>query len=99
MYERTPFPSSARRGGCAINKMLLSHRSGADGVVRAAKTRRPEYFAELTTPSAPTKEASQHLITVASTPPLRGGEYCAVPIHSHLHRRPSRFARFMRPSE
>ncbi len=33
----------------------------AAGVVRSAKTIRPEHFAELTTPSAPTKEASQHL--------------------------------------
>src|SRR5213594_26208 len=27
------FPSSQRRGGCAIKKMMRSHRSGADGVV------------------------------------------------------------------
>src|SRR5437762_11914239 len=31
-------------------------------------------FAELTTPSAPTKVASRNLIGVAATPPLRGGE-------------------------
>ena len=30
------FPSSQRRGGCGINKMLRSHRSPADGVVRPA---------------------------------------------------------------
>src|SRR5213594_3876617 len=28
------------------------------------------------TPSAPSKEASQYFIDVASTPPLRGGECC-----------------------
>ena len=50
----------------------------ADGVVSSAKILRPEHFAKLTTPSAPTKEASQHFNYVASTPPLRGGEYCAV---------------------
>jgi len=31
------FPSWDRRGGCAINKTMRSHRSGADGVVRSAK--------------------------------------------------------------
>ena len=31
--------------------------------------------AKLTTPSAPLKEASRYFIEVASTPPLRGGEY------------------------
>ena len=44
-------------------------------------------FAELTTPSAPTKEASQHLITVASTPPLRRG-ILPDSIHSQLYRPP-----------
>src|SRR5262249_42014778 len=38
--------------------------------------------------SAPTKEASQRLINGASTPPLRGGECCTVPIDSRLDRAP-----------
>src|SRR5216117_2934265 len=33
------FPSSQRRGGCAVKKMMRSHRSGADGVVRPASPR------------------------------------------------------------
>jgi len=33
----------------------------AAGVVSSAKTLRPGHFAELTTPSAPIMEASQHL--------------------------------------
>src|SRR6266566_3496426 len=36
---------------------------------------RPKPFANLTTPSAPIKEASRYFLKVASTPPLRGGEY------------------------
>jgi len=36
------FPSSQRRGGCAIKRMSRSDRSGADGVVRPAQR-----FAEL----------------------------------------------------
>src|SRR5262249_7958724 len=33
------FPSSQMKGGCAIKKMLRSHQSGADGVVRPASHR------------------------------------------------------------
>ena len=50
------FPSLQRRGGCAIKKKV-PFRSGADGVV--AHTKR---FAELTTPAAPTKEASRYFL-------------------------------------
>jgi len=67
------FPSSQRRGGCAINKCR--------GATEAAQTgwsdRHGRVFAELTTPSAPIKVASRNLIRVAATPPLRGGECCA----------------------
>src|SRR5216110_1869666 len=38
-FGRGAFPSSQRRGGCAIRKMTRSHRSGADGVVRPARLR------------------------------------------------------------
>ena len=65
----------------------------ADGVVRSAKTFRPLHLAELTTPSAPTKEVSQHLVNVASTPPLRGGECCSIQfIHGFINRRYSEFS-------
>jgi len=37
--------------------------------------RKSSVFAGLTTPSAPLKEASRHLVYVAATPPLRGGEF------------------------
>src|SRR5262249_20053120 len=78
--------SPPRRGGvdARSKKNCEATLFRADGVVSSAKTLRPGHFAELPTPSAPTKEASQHLINVASTPPLRGWECCAVPVHSHL---------------
>src|SRR5438034_8395027 len=37
---------------------------------------RPKPFANLTTPSAPIKEASRYFLKVASTPPLRAELYC-----------------------
>ncbi len=67
------FPSSQRRGGCAIKKMPRSHKSGADGVVSSAGLGRR---AELTTPSATNRNGSI-VFDVADTPPLRGGECAA----------------------
>src|SRR5437762_12100063 len=69
--EKT-FPSSQRRGGRDINKMLRSIllRSG-----RGAQTGRTKYCAELTTPSARKRSLRGFLIDRAATPPLRGGEY------------------------
>ena len=58
------FPSWNRRGGCA-SKKKLPFRSGADGVVAHTNC-----FAELTTPAAPSKEASRHFLDGASTPPV-----------------------------
>src|SRR5213593_3206815 len=68
--EKT-FPSSQRRGGRDINKMLRSIllRSG-----RGGQTGETKYCAELTTPSAREKVASQLLVDRAATPPLRGGD-------------------------
>jgi thiamine monophosphate synthase len=60
-------PLLVRRGGCALKKMSRSLRSGADGVVAHRKISR------LTTPAAPTKEASRHFLDVASTPPHEEG--------------------------
>src|SRR5262245_44278642 len=62
-------PLLVRRGGCASKKMLRSLLSGADGVV----TR--EVVSRLTTASAPTNEASRHLLDVASTPPHEEGNF------------------------
>src|SRR5947209_16145962 len=78
--ECATFPSSQRRGGCAIKIMPRSHKSGADGreararqreavvVVNAAGLRRR---AELTTPSA-TNRKGCIVFDVADSPPLRG---------------------------
>ena len=68
--NQAAFPSSQRRGSCAINKCRGATKAAQTGVVRPERSR----FAELTTPSAPIKVASRNLIGVAATPPLRGGE-------------------------
>jgi len=65
--------SPPRRGGVAarsIKKAAKRPFSAQTGW----SVRRILSFAGLTTPSAPYKDASQHFIDVASTPPLRGGE-------------------------
>jgi oxygen-independent coproporphyrinogen-3 oxidase len=58
--------------------------NGADGVVRPAESysgsglttiKASRYRARASRPSARNKEASQHLIDRAASPPLRGGEY------------------------
>src|SRR5436190_18174668 len=81
--EKT-FPSSQRRGGRDINKMLRSIllRSG-----RGGETGRTKYCAELTTITASAfalalrallrgkRSLRGFLIDRAATPPLRGGEY------------------------
>src|SRR5213594_4357823 len=67
------FPSSQRRGACAIKKMPRSHKTGADGLVSSAGLRRR---AVLTTPSATNRNGSI-VFDVADTPPLRGGERAA----------------------
>jgi len=60
------FPSWNRRGGCA-SKKKLPFRGGADGVVAHTNC-----FAELTTPAAPSKEASRHFLM--ARPPLLSQE-------------------------
>jgi hypothetical protein len=68
------FPSSPRRGRCAINKkprsILSSRRRGGD--------QSPEQFCWnlVTTPSAPERRLRDIFVDVASTPPRRGGENC-----------------------
>ena len=57
---------------------MRSHRSGADGVVGIAEIFRNAFFEQvpcLTTPSAPSKEASRLLLDVASTPHAPGGNW------------------------
>ena len=52
------------RGQKKLRSHLIPRRRGG----QIGETLRPNIFAELTTPSAPTKEASQHLLM--SRPPL-----------------------------
>src|SRR6266436_3987583 len=82
------FPSSERRGGCASKKKARSLRSGADGVVimvhvdvvTLSRTDHPV--------CAFHKEASQHILEGAATPPLRGGEHPSLQfIHTFYDRR------------
>src|SRR6187549_1604375 len=68
-------PPQQRRGGCAIKKKLRSHlNSRRRGSV-------VQKFLGHTTPSAPSKEASQLLLGVAATPPLlRRGARITTPL-------------------
>jgi len=66
-YGRVIFPSSQRRGGCAIKRMPRSDRSGAAGVVRPAQR-----FAELTTPAL---RATPPLRGGECAPPIRHRNY------------------------
>ena len=68
------FPSLKRRGGCAVKEktrsLLIPRRRGGE----TGEIFRPEGFAGLTTPSAPSKVLRDILFDVASTPPFQGGE-------------------------
>jgi hypothetical protein len=56
-------------------------RSAQTGWSKMTQTRIPKHFGKLTTPSAPSEEASRYFLDVASTPPLQGGE-CRSNSHS-----------------
>src|SRR5436309_14967727 len=62
-----------------LNIVRRAYSPPGTGGVAAAQTgwsdRRAHVFAELTTPAAPSKEASRHFLEGASTPPVPGGEY------------------------
>ena len=74
-------PLLIQEGGCAIKKKSRSHGSGADGVVGIGEVFQNAFLRRgsilSTTPSAPSKEGSRHLLDVASTPPISGGEWHA----------------------
>jgi hypothetical protein len=71
MVKWRTFPSSLRRGGCAIKKKLRSILDRAAGVV----IRSNEILSELDHhPVRSIKEASRYFIDVAATHPQRGGE-------------------------
>src|SRR5438067_1419684 len=63
VFESVPIPSSARRGGCRINKISRSHHSAADGW----SDRLPR-LALPTTPAAPVRRLRG--ILLMSRPPL-----------------------------
>jgi hypothetical protein len=65
------FPSSPRRGVCAIKKKLRSILSRADGVVTKHQPIRMVFTHH---PGHSIKEAARQFIEVAATPPRRGGE-------------------------
>src|SRR5215471_19191289 len=71
MLKQRIFPSSPRRGGCAIKKksrsVLSSRRRG--GVQPQQNSVELDHH-----PVRSIKEASRYLVEVASTPPRRGGE-------------------------
>ena len=67
------FPSSPRRGVCAIKKKLRSILIRADGVVI---NHQPNLLEFPHHPVRSIKEASRYFVEVAATPPRRGGENC-----------------------
>ena len=94
--NRVEFPSSARRGGCAVKKAAKPPYSAQTGakrerdsakhkiVVRSAKVHRPEDFAGLTTPSAALRLL--RIFLLMPQPPLLFKEYpqlsCVQPSNS-----------------
>src|SRR6266850_6788896 len=82
------FPSWNRRGGCASKKKARSLRSGADGVVIMVNVA-VETLSGTDHPRLRLhKEASQHFLDGAATPPLRGGEHPVLQfIHTFIERR------------
>src|SRR3989454_10564638 len=54
---------------------LIKSREATEAAQTGWSDRRAYVFAELTTPAAPSKVASRHLLDGASTPPVPGGEY------------------------
>src|SRR5215467_2040989 len=60
------------RGGVAARTGRCREASAASRRRGGVSSRRYLYL--LTTPSAPSKVASRHFLSVASTPPRRGGE-------------------------
>src|SRR2546422_1422771 len=54
---------------------LRKRREATEAAQTGWSDRRAYVFAELTTPAAPSKVASRHLLDGASTPPVPGGEY------------------------
>src|SRR5712664_2030509 len=54
---------------------LRKRREATEAAQTGWSDRRAYVFAELTTPAAPSKEASRHFLDGASTPPVPGGEH------------------------
>ena len=82
MSEAKNIPLLVRRGGCASEKWREATEAAQTGWSKRVQTRIPKYFGKLTTPSAPSKVASQYLLDVASTPPHEEGNI-ALPHSRH----------------
>ena len=84
--QASVFPSSQRRGGCASNKKLRSHRIGADGVVSSAKSLR---FRRSDHPVRSFKGGYATFLLLSRPPLLCEEGNAPTSIHSHLHRPPT----------
>src|SRR6266446_1962779 len=80
------FPSSERRGSCAIKKMLRSLLIKAQTGWSVPDNVTTSTFTIMTHPVCAASEASRLFLTGAATPPVPGGEHPVLPIHSHLPR-------------
>jgi YVTN family beta-propeller protein len=67
--------SPPRRGGVDARSIKCCEATFFRAQTGWSVWHKPSIFAGLTTPSAPLKEASRHFVYVASSPPLRGGEF------------------------
>src|SRR5438128_12042120 len=78
------FPSSERRGGCAIKKMLRSLLMKAQTGWSVPDNLSTSTFTIMTTPSAPLRRLRVFFLTGAATPPVPGGEHPVLAIRPHL---------------
>src|SRR6266699_3061405 len=94
-----PLLASPQGGeGCVIKKISRSHRS------RRSRGGFPTAAAVLFSIGKPPRPRDQRMlrkIFLIARPPLlavmQGGEYCLIPIHSHLHRPPYKGGGFVFP--
>src|SRR5947207_1723511 len=83
-WNQAIFPSLKRRGGCGSIKGAKPPESRRRGG-RFGEIFRSEQFRRTDHPGRAVSERI-HFMDSAATPPFQGGEYCLIPIHSHLHR-------------
>src|SRR2546422_3558335 len=79
------FPSSERRGGCAIKKMLRSLLTKAQTGWSVPDDVSTSTCTIMTTPSAPLRRLRAFfLLAGGATPPVSGGGHPVLAIQSHL---------------